>query len=148
MDPRLEKIISKCEGTKNSVEILQEIQKEFGYISRENMTLVSKRLGIPLVKLYGVVTFYALFRLHPEGKYRISICRGTACHVKKSKSLMEYLGKKLDIKTGETTADAKFSLQRVNCLGACAKAPAMMINDIVYGDLTEKEIDRILGELK
>ena len=148
MDDRLEKTLKKHEQTKNSVEILQDIQKEYGYISKENMQLASKRLNIPLEKLYGVATFYALFKLHPDGKYKISVCRGTACHVKKSKQLMEYIEKKLKIKAGETTSDSKYSLQRVNCLGACAKAPAMMINDVVYGDLTEKEIDRIIGELQ
>ncbi|MFH0875751.1 MAG: NADH-quinone oxidoreductase subunit NuoE [archaeon] len=147
MDDKLEKIVKKHISTKNSVEILQDIQKEFGYLSEENLKDAAKALDIPLAKLYGVATFYALFKLSPEGKYRISVCRGTACHVKGSKNLMEYIEKKINIKAGETTNDTMFSLQRVNCLGACAKAPAMMINDVVYGDLTEQKIDKILAGL-
>jgi NADH-quinone oxidoreductase E subunit len=141
---KMDTILKKFENSKNSVEVLQEIQREFGYLSKENMTYASKKLGIPLVKMYGVATFYAGFRHSPEGKYRISLCRGTACHVKGSKSLLEYLEKKLNIKSGETTKELAFSLHSVNCLGACAKAPAMMINDVVYGELTEKKIDAII----
>ncbi len=144
---QIDKIIEKCKGTKNAVEILQEIQKECGFISRENMIAASKRLDVPLVKLYGVATFYTQFKLHPEGQYKIAVCRGTACHVKSSKKLLEHLEKKLKIKAGETTADNKFTLECVNCIGACAKAPAMMINDTVYGDLREKMIDKIIEEL-
>ncbi|MBU0758258.1 MAG: NADH-quinone oxidoreductase subunit NuoE [Nanoarchaeota archaeon] len=145
---KIQNVLKKCKDSKNSVEVLQELQKEFGFLPRDALCKVSDALNIPLVDLYGVATFYTQFKLHPEGKYLIAMCRGTACHVKNSKKLLEYLEKKLDIKSGQTTQDNKFTIECVNCIGACAKAPAMMINDEVYGDLTEKKIDKIIGELK
>ncbi len=89
-----------------------------------------------------------MFRFEPKGKYIISICRGTACHVHNSETLLKHLEKKLNIKTGQTTKDNKFSLESVNCIGACAKAPAMMINDEVYGNLTDEKFEKILKSLK
>jgi len=84
MESKIDELLQGCDSGENPIEILQLVQKEFGHISREHMTLVSKRLNIPLVKLYGVATFYTQFKLKPEGKYTINICRGTACHVKNS----------------------------------------------------------------
>lgn len=144
----INKIIKKYEHNKNAVEVLQDIQKEFGYLSRENLETVSNKLGMPLVELYGVATFYTQFKDKPEGKYKISICRGTACHVKKSDGLLEHLQKKLNVDPGETTKDRLFTLECVNCIGACAKAPAMMINDVVHGNLTVEKLDEVLAELK
>ena len=145
---KIQDILKKCKENKNSVEVLQEIQKVFGYIPKDVLCQVADQLGMPLVDLYGVATFYTQFKLHPEGKYIIAMCRGTACHVKNSKKMLEYLERKLDIKSGETTKDNKFTIECVNCIGACAKAPAMMINEEVHGDLTEKKIDNIISELK
>ena len=125
---------------------MHEIQKEYGYLSEENLILLSRKIQVPLTQISGVATFYNWFKLKPIGKYHISLCRGTACHVNNSEQLLKYLEKKLKINAGQVTEDKFFSLECVNCIGACAKAPAMMVNDVVYGELNEKKIDKILEE--
>lgn len=144
----IKELLKKYTSKKDIIPALQDIQKTFGFISEAHAEELSKKINVPLVEISGIATFYNMFRLKPIGKYHISMCRGTACHVQGSESLLSYVEKKLKIKTGEITQDGLFSLEAVNCIGACAKAPAMMINDTVYGQLTEKKIDQILSELK
>ena len=132
----------------NFIGILQELQEKEGYISRDQIIKISKELDIPAVELYGVATFYSQFKLSKTGKHRISLCRGTACHVKKSAELLHYLEEVLGMKAGETDKAGKITLEVVNCIGACAKAPAMMINNKVYGELTREKIKQFLEELK
>ena len=132
----------------NVVAILQDLQEKEGYLSKESMMELSKESGIPGVDIYGVVTFYSMFKLKQQGKYKVAICTGTACHVKNSDFLLKYLEELLDIKTGETTKDGKFTLEAVNCIGACAKAPAMMINEEVFGELTKEKTKEIIDNLK
>lgn len=132
------------EKRRNVIRVLQDIQLKEQYISKETIVKLSKELGLHGSELYGVLTFYSQFKLTKPGKYRISICRGTACHVKNSESLLRYLEKELKIQEGKTTEDGKFSLTSVNCIGACASAPAMMINGTVYGELDEKKIKSII----
>jgi NADH-quinone oxidoreductase E subunit len=144
----ISEILKKYSKSEELIPALQEIQKEFGYLSEDNLELLSKKIHVPLAQISGVATFYNWFKLKPIGKYHISICRGTACHVNNSEHILKYLEKSLKIKAGDLTEDAVFSLECVNCIGACAKAPAMMINDIVYGELTEKKVDEILSALK
>ena len=141
-------ILQKYREKGDVIPALQDIQKGFGYLSEENMILLSKKIDVPLSQISGVATFYNQFKLTPLGKYHISICRGTACHVHNSETLLEHIEKKLKIKAGELSEDKRFSLEKVNCIGACAKAPAMMINEKVYGELDEKKIDSILDSLK
>ena len=114
----------------------------------EVQTIIAEQLNIPLEKVYGVSTFYAQFTLSPKGKYRISVCLGTACYVKGSGRVLELLEEKLGIGVGEITPDGKFSLDDCRCVGACGLAPVFMINDDVYGRLTGKaeEIDEILAK--
>ena len=144
----ISEILKKYSDKEDLIPSLHEIQKEFGYLSEENLILLSKKINVPLAQISGVATFYNWFKLKPIGKYHISVCRGTACHVNNSEQLLYFLEKKLKIKAGELTDDKIFSLECVNCIGACAKAPAMMINDTVYGELTEKKIDKIIEDLK
>ncbi|MGV8150921.1 MAG: NADH-quinone oxidoreductase subunit NuoE [Candidatus Woesearchaeota archaeon] len=141
-------VLKKYSSKKDIIPALQEIQSTYGYISEENAELLSKKINAPLANISGVATFYNMFRLKPIGKNHICVCRGTACHVQGSETLLSYIEKKLKIKSGEITPDGLFSLEAVNCIGACAKAPAMMINDKVYGQLTDKKIDQILNEFK
>ncbi len=138
----------KMKARPNVVAILQELQKKNGYLTNEEMIRVSKEKNIPGVNIYGVATFYSQFKLKKSGKYIISVCRGTACHVKGSDKLLQYLEEIIGIKTGETTEDGKFTLECVNCIGACAKAPAMMINDEVYGELDKTKVKKIIEALK
>ncbi|MGE0792827.1 MAG: NAD(P)H-dependent oxidoreductase subunit E [Candidatus Woesearchaeota archaeon] len=132
----------------NTIELLEEIQNKFGYISKENFIKLSKELDIPLIELTGIATFYKNFKFEKQGKNIIKICNGTACNVKKSPELLKHLENILKIKAGETTNDFKFSLEIVNCIGACARAPAMMVNDNIYGELTKEKIEKIIENLK
>lgn len=127
--------------------VLQKAQELYGYLPIEVQTMISEEMGIPLEKVYGVATFYSQFSLNPKGKYRISVCLGTACYVKGSGDVFNTLQKVLGIKGGEITKDGLFSLDDCRCIGACGLAPVMTINDDVYGRLTgdEKEIKDILA---
>jgi NADH-quinone oxidoreductase E subunit len=144
----IDKILEKYSSRDDLIPALQDIQKSFGYLSEDNLAALSKQIDTSLTIISGVATFYNQFKLKPIGTYHISICRGTACHVHDSAELLRFVEKKLRIKAGELTSDGKFSLEPVNCIGACAKAPAMMINDVVYGELTEKKISEIIDSLK
>ena len=124
--------------------ILQKAQEIYGYLPIEVQTIIAKEMDIPLEKIYGVVTFYSQFSLNPKGKYKISVCLGTACYVKGSGDIYNKLMEKLGITGGECTADGKYSLEACRCIGACGLAPVMTVNEDVYGRLTVDEIDGIL----
>ena len=132
----------------NIIVLLQKIQEIYGYIPESEIVRLSKELDIPAVDITGVATFYSQFKLIKPGKYKISLCRGTACHVKNSIELLKYLEESLAIKAGHTQESGKISLDIVNCLGACAKAPVMMINGQVYGELTKDKIKKVIEGLK
>ena len=126
--------------------ILQEAQAIYGYLPIEVQTMIAEEMNIPLEKVYGVSTFYAQFSLYPKGKYRISVCLGTACYVKGSGAVMEELEKELSITNGQCTADGKFSLDACRCVGACGLAPVMLVNDDVYGRMTPDQVKGILAK--
>lgn len=143
-----EEILKKYNSKEDLIPALEELQEKFGFLAENVLEQVAKKLELPLSTVSGVATFYSAFSLKPKGKYHIQVCRGTACHIYRSDKLLSYFEKKLGIKAGGVTPDGKFSLAPVNCIGACAKAPTMMINDKVYGNLTEEKIDKILSELE
>lgn len=145
---RIEEILAKYSDRSELIDVLEEIQEAFGFISEEHMRLIEQRLKIPLVDVCGVATFYAAFKLKSSGRHVIKLCSGTSCHVKKSDVLHAYMEEKLKVKDSETTEDGRFTLESVNCIGACARAPAMMIDDEVFGELTKEKIDRILENFK
>ena len=124
--------------------IMQKAQEIYGYLPIEVQTLIAEELNIPLEKVFGVATFYAQFTMSPKGKYRISVCLGTACYVKGSGDIYNALMDKLGIEGGQCTPDGKFSLDACRCVGACGLAPVMMVNDDVYGRLVVDDIDDIL----
>jgi len=126
--------------------IMQKAQDIYGYLPIEVQTIIADELGIPLEKVYGVATFYAQFALYPKGKYKISVCLGTACYVKGSGDLYNALMEKLGIAGGECTPDGKFSLEACRCIGACGLAPVLTVNDDVYGRLTVDDLDEILAK--
>jgi len=128
--------------------MLQAIQAKFGYISEANAHYLSKKTGIPFSSIYGVITFYEMLYAEPKGKYIIRICNSPSCYLNGSLNLIKFLTLLLKIKSGETTKDKKFSLEIVSCIGCCDKAPAMMINNKVYGNLNEKKIREIISALK
>ena len=124
--------------------VLQQAQDIYGYLPVEVQRMIAQGLEIPLEEVYGVVTFYGQFSLNPKGKYRISVCMGTACYVKGAGQVLERIVEKLKIKSGEITPDGKFSLDATRCLGACGLAPIMTINDDIYGCVAPAAIDGIL----
>ncbi len=128
--------------------VLQEIQEKFGYIPEDAMKEVSAKLNIPLPEVYGVVTFYHFFSLKPKGKYKIQVCEGTACYVKGAKRVLEKFEEVLGIKVGDVTPDGKFSIESVRCIGACSHAPAVMINDQVYGRMNSEKVSQLIKTLK
>ena len=126
--------------------IMQKAQDIYGYLPIEVQTMISDETGIPMEKIYGVATFYAQFTLEPKGKYRISVCLGTACYVKGAQEVYDKLKELLGVGDGGCTPDGKFSLDSCRCIGACGLAPVMMINDDVYGRLTPDMLPDILAK--
>ncbi len=140
-------IIEELKSDKGALmPILQKAQEIYGYLPIEVQTIISNTLDIPLEKIYGVVTFYSQFSLFPKGKFKISVCLGTACYVKGSGDLYNKLMEKLGIGSGECTPDGKFSLEACRCIGACGLAPVLTINDDVYGRLSVDDLDGILAK--
>ncbi len=125
--------------------ILSDIQKEFGYIPLDVQEIVSEQTGLPVAEIYGVVTFYSFFSLEPKGKYVIGVCLGTACYVKGSQGLIDKVLEVLKLtKPGQTTADGLFTVDALRCIGACALAPTMKINDRVFPCLKVSDIPGII----
>jgi len=133
------------EGSKEYlIPILQDIQQDEGYLSLDAVVEVGKYLKLPTSKIFGVATFYNQFRFIPLGKYHIQVCRGTACHVLGSLTVMEEIEKNLGVKAGQTTRDGLFSLEVVYCIGACGLAPVISINGTFHTKVTSKSIKKIL----
>lgn len=126
--------------------ILSDIQKEYGYIPLEVQEIVSKRTGISVAEIYGVVTFYSFFSLKPNGKYVIGCCLGTACYVKGAQGVIDKFCDILKIKPGETTDDGLFTIDALRCLGACAIAPAVTVNGRVYPHVQITDVQGIIDE--
>jgi NADH-quinone oxidoreductase subunit E len=130
------------------IPILQAVQAEYRYLPEEILTFVATSLGISPARVFGVATFYSLFTLKPKGKYVIRVCDGTACHVKQSMNLHGAISRQLKLTDGkDTTPDMLFTLETVNCLGACGLAPAMVINDEVYGQLTPERATELVDDI-
>jgi NADH-quinone oxidoreductase subunit E len=127
------------------IPILQEVQEEYKYLSKDVISYVATSLGVPPAKVYGVATFYAHFSLEPKGKYIIKLCDGTACHVKKSHGILEALYKKLGLSGDKnTTDDQLITVETVSCLGACGLAPVMLVNEEVHGQVTPEMAEQIV----
>jgi NADH-quinone oxidoreductase E subunit len=144
----VEEILSRYSSRSDLIAVLEDIQETFGHVSEKNMRLVEQRLKIPLVEIYGVVTFYSAFRLKPSGRHVIKVCSGTACHVKRSDEIHAFLVEKLKVNDNETTEDGRFTLESVNCLGACAYAPTMMVDGEIFGQLTREKAEKVLERFK
>lgn len=134
-EEKLESIYQKsAAGGDNIITVLQEIQKVFGYVPEDSVIWFSKRLNIPASKFYGVITFYSQFHLTPRGKNIVTVCSGTVCHVKGAPRIIEKLASDLKLKGDvRTTRDKQFTLENVNCVGACSIAPVVIVNEKVYG---------------
>ena len=128
------------------ITIMQHAQNIYGYLPIQVQAIIADEVGVPLQEVYGVATFYAFFSLQPKGKYKISVCLGTACYVKGAGQIHNKFLEKLNVKDGQSTGDRKFSVEACRCIGACGLAPVVMINDDVYGRLKMEDIDGILAK--
>jgi len=135
-------------GRDNLIPILQDIQNNDGYLSKDSIIEVGKHLHMPTSKIFGVATFYNQFRFEPYGKYHIQVCRGTACHVLGSNTVLQELEKNLKIKAGQTSRDGLFSIEVVACIGACGLAPVITVNGEFHAKVTAQSIVRLIDEYK
>lgn len=130
------------------IPLLQEVQEEFGFIPPESIEPIADTLNMFASQVQGVITFYAGFSLKPKGRYVLRVCRGTACHVKGSRSILRLVKKELGLEEGETSPDYQFTLETVACLGACFLAPTMVVNRDYYGRLNPTKVVSVLGEYR
>lgn len=144
---RVDEIIDKYNAEKSSlIGIFQDIQAEYRYLPKEAISRVVERLGIPLTQAYMVATFYKSFSLVPRGEHEVHVCLGTACHLRGGQRLLENFERNLGVKAGGTTKDMKFTLETVNCLGACALAPLVRVDQKNYAKVTADKISKIIKE--
>lgn len=130
------------------ISVLHKAQSIFGYLPSEVQEFVAGQLKIPVSKVFGVVEFYSFFTMEPKGEHPISICLGTACFIKGAKDVLDELKDVLEIDVGEVSQDGKFSINTLRCVGTCAMAPVIMIGDKVYGNVTPKDVKKIIKEYK
>ena len=127
------------------VSILQDIQTEYNYLSQDAIVQVSRGLGIPLAQVYSVATFFKAFSLTPRGRHLAHVCLGTACHVRGAVRILEEIERQLGIKAGETTKDLKYTVETVNCVGACALGPIVMVGNEYTGEMKTNKVKSLLG---
>jgi NADH-quinone oxidoreductase subunit E len=135
-------------GRDNLIPLLQDIQSAEGFLSKESIVEVGSFLNMPSSKIFGVATFYNQFRFQPNGKYHIQVCRGTACHVLGSATVLQEVEKQLKVKAGSTTRDGLFSVEVVACIGACGLSPVISINGEFYAKVTAASIAEIIESYK
>ena len=135
-------------GRDSLIPILQEIQEEFGFLSRDSIVAIGRHLNLPASKIYGVATFYNQFRFQPLGKYHIQVCRGTACHVKGSARVLDSICRELETEPNSTTRDGLFSIEVVACIGACGLAPVISVNGEFFAGVTPDKVAKIVNEYR
>ena len=145
----VDSVLNKWNNNGSSlISILLEIQSEYNYLPKDALIKVSERLDIPLIHVYSVATFYKSFSLKPRGKHLITVCLGTACHVRGAPDVLNEIANQLNIDVGETTPDNNFTLETVRCLGTCAIGPVITIDGKYYGQMSSKKIQSILKNMK
>ena len=141
MEDRLKEVLSSYQGNATEIiPILQEVQEVYSYLPEDAMRGVAKFVRAPESRVYAVASFFAQFRFTPMGKNKVMVCRGTACHVRGAKRILEEVEKTLDIRDGETTEDMEYTMETVACIGCCALAPCIMVNEKVEANLTAKKV--------
>lgn len=146
---KVNSIIEKHKSKKQAlIPIFQEIQAEYNWLPLETISEVAKKLNIPLIDVYGVATFFKQLSLKPRGKHIVTVCLGTACHVRAGPRIKDEVSKILNVEAGETTKDMKFTLETVNCLGCCAIGPIMMVDGEYYGGMTTAKVKQVLKKHK
>lgn len=148
MEEKVKAIIQKYGSDRGFlVPILQDVQKEFNYLPREAINVISSSFGIPLSRLFAVATFYKAFSLTPRGRHQISLCVGTACHVRQAPIIGDHLERTLKLKPGDTSSDLEYTYETVNCVGACALGPILIVNGEYHGQITIAKTNKILKKL-
>lgn len=130
------------------INVLHQVQNKLGYLPAEVQEVIAKELNVSLAKVYGVVTFYSFFTMKPQGEHPISICMGTACYVRGAEQVLGEFKRQLKIEVGQTTADGKFSLSSLRCVGACGLAPVVMVGERVFGRVSPQQVNKIIAEYK
>lgn len=128
----------------NVLSVLQDIQKAYNYLPEDVLLQISDKFNVPISRVYSLATFYKVFSLEPKGKHIIQVCLGTACHIRGGPKIIEAIEKLLGVKTGQTTADGLFTLETVNCVGACALGPLMVIDGKYYGKMAPTKVNGII----
>jgi len=144
----LEALTARSAGRPRAlIQVLQDVQDRYHWLPPEALEHVSRALGVPLVQVYGVATFYRSFSLSPRGRHVCTVCLGTACHVRGGAAVLEQFQRRLGIAAGETTPDGRVTLERVNCLGACALAPLAVVDGRYHGRMTEAKAEATLADI-
>ncbi|MGB7055036.1 MAG: NADH-quinone oxidoreductase subunit NuoE [bacterium] len=144
---KIESILKQHDYRKSRIiQILNEIQKIYNYLPKDVLEYTGQRLRLPLSNIYSIATFYSAFSLKPRGKHLVTVCMGTACHVRGAPAVLSRLEERLKIKTGNTTGDNQFTLKTVNCLGACALAPIVVVDEEYHGQTTVNKVDKLLNK--
>ena len=147
MHQKLSPVLAPYRGQKGAtIPVLQKVQAELGYLPEAAISEIAEFLGQTKNEIYGVASFYAQFRFERPGEHTIKVCQGTACHVRGAPRILDAVEQKLDVQPGGTTADYKFSLERVACFGSCALAPVMVVDKTVYGRMTTTKAREILSQ--
>ena len=148
MEQRVDAIVDRYDANKQfGLAVLQDIQRTFNFLPREALERAALRLDITRGEVYRLATFFTAFSLQPKGDYVIKVCLGTACHVQGGPRILDQLERDLNIKAGQTTADGKFSVEAVRCLGACALAPVMVVNEEVHGKMSGADASKLIAKL-
>lgn len=130
------------------VAVLQDIQEQERYLPKEALCRVAQRLGTPLIEVYSVATFYSAFSLEPRGRHEVTVCMGTACHVRGSQRILEEFERQIGVAAGRTTEDREFTLETVNCLGCCAIGPVVVVDKVYHGEMTSNRIKTLLSQCR
>ena len=142
-------IVGKYDGNRDSlITVLQDIQSEYHYLPEDAVRAVATQLGLPLIQVYAVATFFKAFSLKPRGEHMVTVCLGTACHVRRGPAVLDEIKRRLGIEPSETTEDMRFTLETVNCLGACAVGPIMVVDGKYHGQMSPGKVKKVLGKYR
>ena len=143
------KVVDKYDGRKKElIQMLLDLQSEFGWLSGEALREVSQQLEVPITRVYQIATYYKAFSLYPKGSHIITVCKGTACQVRGAPKLLNRISTMLNLKPGETSTDMRFSLETVNCLGCCALGPVVVIDGVYYRNPSTSQLEKIFESVK
>jgi NADH:ubiquinone oxidoreductase subunit E len=146
--PLIESLAKKKYAPRDLIEVLHDLQEEEGYVSEDNMLTISESLGVPLIEVARIAHFYTAFHLSPRGRHLVTVCMGTACHVRGARRMLDEVSGQLGIEAGQTTEDGLFTMESVNCLGACALGPVVVIDGIYHDHMTPMKLRKLLDAVR